>query len=148
MVVHAAVAALAVAIMLSSPAAAQNSRTAWERQVRYQLQQASTALNLGYELQPSHNVFIDALNNNTYEDVRYDLRAGDSYLFLGVCDNDCSGLQLRLYDNNGNLIDSDTTRGGYPVLTAQVYRTGTFYLRVTMRGCYASPCWAGVEAYH
>ena len=144
---YAAAAMFAATVLFSFHAVAQN-RTQWERQVRYQLQEASTVLGLGYDIQPSHNIFIDALNNNTYEDVRYELQAGEKYLFLGVCDNDCSGLQLRLYDRNGNLIDQDTTRGGYPVLAAEIYRTGPFYLRVTMKGCHTNPCVAGVQAYH
>lgn len=139
---------LFIALALPTLTAAQSFDAAqWERQVRQQLREATVALNLGYDLQPSHQLYMTQLDDNTYQDVKYTLDAGVSYLFLGVCDNDCSGLQLRLYDGYSHLVAVDTTRGGYPMVAASVGRSGTFYLRVTMRGCRANPCWAGVETY-
>ncbi len=138
---------LLVGLVLPSLTAAQSDNTQWRRQVQQQLDYATLALNWSYQLEPSHELYTTRLNNNTYVDVRYNLDAGVNYVFLGVCDNDCSGLQLRLYDGYGQLVDVDASRGGYPVVATSVGRSGIFYLRLTMRQCRANPCWAGVGVY-
>src|SRR5690348_15032029 len=130
---------LGLALPTVTPAQAFNS-TQWEHQVERQLEDATLALNWDYRLVPSHQPYIRQLNNNTYVDVEYNLEAGVNYVFVGVCDNDCSGLQLRLYDGYGRLVDVDADRGGYPVVATSVSRSGIFYLRVTMNECWANPC--------
>lgn len=137
---------LLVGLALPTLSAAQAANP-WEQQVRQQLVYATLALDLGYEIEPSHAPYMAQLNNNTYVDVPYTLEAGVSYVFLGVCDSDCSGLQLRLYDGYWHLVSQFTTRGGYPYVATSVGQSGVFYLRITMRECRINPCWLGVGAY-
>jgi hypothetical protein len=137
-----------VATGLALTATAQSGNL-YQSEVSRQLQlvQAAAALELGYALQPSHDTYYVHLYNNTYQDVRYTLQAGRRYVFVGACDNDCSGLQLTLYDGYGQLVDSDR-QADLPVVATTVGSSGAFYLRVTMRGCHVQPCWAGVGAYN
>ena len=143
--------AFLLATGLALTAAAQ-SRNLYQSEVNRQLQlvQAAAALELGYALQPSHDIYYVNLKNNTYQDVRYTLEAGRTYVFVGACDNDCSGLQLKLYDGYGRLVDNSAQAdlpADLPMVAATVGSSGAFYLRVTMRGCHIEPCWAGVGAY-
>lgn len=139
---------LIFAMALPAELAAQSrSRNQWEAQVNDQLQVATGALNVGYDIVPSHQTYINALYNNRYQDISYNLQAGVDYLFVGVCDEDCLGMELRLYDGYGHLISSSSMRNGTPILIISALRSETFYLRVTMRDCQDSPCWYGVGAY-
>ena len=138
---------LQLSALLLAASAALMAQSQYAYQVRSQLRDATRALNWAYDLQPSHEVYMVSLRNNTYKDIEYDLQAGETYIFVGVCDNDCSNMHLELYDGYGKLIDSDTDRGGYPVVTTNVGRSGAFYLRAIMHGCRNQPCVAGIGAY-
>jgi|SRR5271165_4596025 len=138
--------ALLVAIGLSVTGWAQYSGQ-YKSQVLSQLQlvQAVVAQQYGVTLHPSHEVYYVDLSNNTYQDVKYTLYAGETYVFVGACDRDCSGLQLRLYDGYGQVIARDNDV--IPAVSTTVTHSGVFYLRVAMHGCEVQPCWAGVGVY-
>jgi hypothetical protein len=73
-----------------------------------------------YDILASHEVVIDTLTQGYRKDVTYELEAGVRYIFVGACDQDCTNLDLELYDDNGRLI---------------------------MEACSANPCWWGTGAY-
>lgn len=89
--------------------------------------------------------FVDWLNDGASQDVRYTLYAGQHYVFSGACDDDCTDLDFRLYDGGYNLVAQDVDPDPTPVVGVTPRRTGTFYLRVTMAACGASPCMWGVD---
>jgi len=141
---------LATGLALTATAQSGNL---YQSEVNRQLQlvEAAAAHELGYALQPSHDTYYVNLKNNTYQDVRYTLEAGRTYVFVGACDHDCSKMQLKLYDGYGELVDNSAQAdlpADLPIVAATVGRAGVFYLRVTMRGCHIEPCWAGVGAYN
>jgi hypothetical protein len=118
----------------------------WDRNVRRQLRvKASTMAD--YDILASHEVVIDTLTQGYRKDVTYELEAGVRYIFVGACDQDCTNLDLELYDDNGRLIASDAQSGAEPSLVITVRRTTTFHLRVIMEACSANPCWWGTGAY-
>lgn len=119
----------------------------WANQVSQQLRLATLSLDLGYSLAPSHDPVVDTLSNNTYKDFTYHLQGGATYLFVGVCDSDCSDLDLTLYDAHGYLIDRDAKPDKTAVVTVRVFESSDFRLRVTMAKCNLSPCWMGVGAF-
>lgn len=84
--------------------------------------------------------FSGWLNHGASRTHTMTLRRGVDYTFTGECDLDCSDLDLRLYDANGNLIDSDVLPDDYPVVSVTPRWTGGFGLRVTMARCSANPC--------
>lgn len=74
-----------------------------------------------------------------YRTVR--LQAGIEYAFLAACDNDCSDVDLYLYDRSGQtLFDSDTGLDDYPLITYIPSTTGNYRLQVQMYTCSNSSC--------
>ncbi|MDW8217958.1 MAG: hypothetical protein RML57_10230 [Acidobacteriota bacterium] len=68
------------------------------------------------------------------------LRAGGIYYILAVADDDCGDLDLELYDENDNLIDTDLAHDSAPVVSVTPIRTATFRYRVSMIHCAHNPC--------
>lgn len=120
----------------------------YKTEVRVQLDSivAQASRELGHELRSTHEIYYVNLANDTYKDIAYTLDTGSTYAFVGACDNDCVGLQLKLYDGHWNLVQSDV-RSDLPIVSMTVARGGTAYLRVTMRDCRVGYCWAGVGVY-
>ena len=56
----------------------------------------------------------------------------------GLCDEDCSDLNLFLYNENGILVDSDVDADANPIVTAPY--EGTFVVEVSVPSC---EHWAG-----
>ena len=70
----------------------------------------------------------------------FTLRKGMEYQIVGVCDNDCRDLDLKLYDENDNLIDKDFDSDDYPVVKVRPRRTAKFRAVAQMESCSANPC--------
>jgi hypothetical protein len=118
----------------------------WARNVRRQLRAHASTM-ADYDIVASHDVFVDTLKKGYYKDVNYRLEAGVRYIFVGACDQDCTDLDMKLFDDNWQLIASDTQPDAEPVIIITTRRTTTFHLRVIMEACTANPCWWGVGAY-
>ncbi|MGA7935472.1 MAG: hypothetical protein WCA35_18115, partial [Kovacikia sp.] len=69
------------------------------------------------------------------------------YGLIGVCDRDCRDLDLRLYDENGNLVAADTSSDDTPFVSLTPRWSGQFYLRVDMANCRANYCYYGVGVF-
>lgn len=136
--------ALFSGIVLLTPTAALAGR--FTDQVRGQLMQAAISLGIGsYQL--THNPLVDDLRNNQSETLNINLRSGTSYAFVGVCDEDCRDIDLQVYDENGNLVDSDTDTDDYPMVRVNPRWSGRFRVKVTMANCTASTCYYGVGVF-
>lgn len=98
-----------------------------------------------YEL--THEPYLGQLEDNTKEYVSLDLDASRNYTILAVCDSDCGDIDLNLYDENNNLIDSDTEYDDYPVVQVMPVWSGTFNLEVTIPNCAAQYCYYGVGVF-
>jgi hypothetical protein len=132
--------------IIALPLALQAQGNAWQRQVAQQLRTVTDLLDLG-NITSSYQHFVGNLRHNTYTDVTYNLQRGVTYALVGVCDNDCSDLDLRLYDENYRLIDSDTEPDATPVIKVTPMWTGVFHVRVIMSHCDRSPCWYGLGEF-
>jgi hypothetical protein len=126
-------------------AAPDNNR--WAQQVNYKLAAATAYLNIESTYQPSHETALGNLRQNTYEERTYNLQAGVDYYFIGECDQDCSDLDIKLYDENYNLVDQDVKPDNSPVVHVRPKWTGQFHMRVIMSRCDDNPCYWGVGAY-
>jgi hypothetical protein len=123
-----------------------------ERYIGEQLTELTKELALGYAIVPDSDNYrrIGALwGGSTSAEIPYHLQAGTGYLFVGVCDKDCSDLNLTLYDRNGRVvaIEKVPARHDYPVFALAPRETGTYYLRATMAGCRTNGCYFGVDIY-
>jgi len=72
---------------------------------------------------------------------------GVSYLVFGVCDGDCTVVDLALVDGAGTVIKTDTDSRDFPVLDFTPTTTGDYKVRITMAECKLAPCYAGARVY-
>ena len=118
----------------------------WERVVRNQLNQAGTvATDKGYAM--SHEIFMGRLDDDATESLNIPLDGGTQYILVGVCDQDCSDVDLTIYDPNGKEVDSDLETDDKPVLTLTAASSGQYRVKVSMVACSANPCRYGVGVW-
>lgn len=142
---------IAAALLAVAPAGAQ--RPDYEEQVRQQILASAMFLSdAGYRLS---DYYSGELGHREWEEAQV-MRKGrpvDDYLwleegvehaFVGACDEDCYDLDLRLYDENENLIDADELEDDLPTVEVVPSWSGRFYLEVRMLECAISPCYYGV----
>ncbi|MEM7572931.1 MAG: hypothetical protein AAF433_08520 [Bacteroidota bacterium] len=75
------------------------------------------------------------------------LNSANRYQIWGVCDGDCSDLDLELVDVYGNQIDVDILEDDVPLLDPENPQTGTYNIRVKMHECSIEPCKVGIGFY-
>ena len=134
---------LAAAFLVTLTPTAQAQYTA---QVRRQLDAAGSTLSReGYSR--SHDYEIDNLDDDAEDSFTLTLTQGREYAIVGACDNDCSDIDFWLYDENDNLVDSDTSTDDIPIVRVTPRWTGTFRIRVKMFACSAEPCYYGIGVF-
>ncbi|OQW63509.1 MAG: hypothetical protein A4S17_07130 [Proteobacteria bacterium HN_bin10] len=111
-----------------------------------QLQQAQGALaQQGY--QQVGQPFSGGLQPGQTWDVPTQMQVGYEYQIVGVCDRDCSDLDLRLFDGNGGLIIEDTATSSRPNVGVIPTTSGMFTVQVHMYACTVAPCYYAVALY-
>lgn len=75
------------------------------------------------------------------------LRAGQDYRIVGVCDDRCDDLDLRLRDPNGEVVGQDVLEDSVPVIHARPQITGQYAVEVAMLRCRVETCWYAVNVY-
>lgn len=137
------VGAAAIALGASTPTTAQSS---YEQEVNRLLDLTrNIASSRGFN--STHSRYNGQLRQGGEERVTLDLNAGTSYMIVAQCDRDCSDIDLWLYDENGNLIDSDVLVDDTPIVNVTPIRNARFSLRVGMISCSVQPCYYGIGAY-
>jgi hypothetical protein len=118
----------------------------WTQQVVNLLNQAaSTATSRG--MRRTHSPYLGSLRTSATSNHTLTLNGGTSYSLIGVCDNDCSDLDLRLFDPNGREVASDLLTDDTPVVSWTPRRTGTYTVRAIMTACSSEPCRYGIGVY-
>jgi hypothetical protein len=138
-----ALSAIAGLVLVTAAATPQDE---WVAQVRRQIRQAGQIYEQrGYSL--THQIFTGSLaeGSNTFVTVR--LVAGNQYQIMGVCDNDCSDLDLVLYDPAGNEVDDDLEMDDYPIVAVTPRRAGAYRVKVVMATCTREPCRFGLGTF-
>ncbi len=87
---------------------------------------------------------IFRLNEGATQDYPISVNAGQRYTIGGVCDNDCPDLDIKLLDQAGNEVVSDTATDSVPLVSYSANKSGTFTVRVVMYDCNVAPCSAGL----
>ena len=129
---------LAIAV-IATPAIAQQR---WERQVQERAQRAIEAVTT-----PSPRAVVKRsgmLNTDEAAFFQTTLVQGTSYAILGVCDDDCSRLQLTLLSPSGSDIAKERNSESFPTLRFTAATTAVYGIRVVMEGCRWNPCWYAV----
>jgi hypothetical protein len=77
----------------------------WQEQVDAQIEASSVFLaSEGFRL--AHQVQRGSLDDTEANDLWIDLRGGMEYAIVGVCDQDCTDIDLEIFDGD-NSVDSD-----------------------------------------
>ena len=116
-------------------------------QVWGQLQEQSTAAqNNGYK---RFNYMIGFLDNGNEPVNNWPvyLSAGSSYLIVGVCDNDCTDVDLSLEDANRSVMGSDVLKDDLPMIQFAPNTGATYWIRPTMAACNVNPCGYGIAVF-
>jgi len=138
-----AVLALALGGALATEAAAQNS---YQQQIRNQLQTASNAIR-GNGYAADREPMMGSLNAAAKEGMMVNLQGGVRYAIVGVCDNDCTDVDLRIWAPDGAKLAEDILTDDTPVLEFTATVTGQYRLSVEMATCSTNPCYWGVQIY-
>ena len=119
---------------------------AFERQVHEQLERAGRDLETrGFKL--THQIYTGNLNKGATENVVFELDAGGSYVVVGVCDNDCKDMDLKLANARGREIDSDVGEDDAPVVAVTPEQKERFTVRAIMADCTSNPCRYGLGVF-
>jgi hypothetical protein len=96
-----------------------------------------------------HTYMIQWLNKGTTPIVNFpvDLTAGRPYLIVGVCDNNCTDVDLALQDENRVVVASDTAADDHPMIRFTPSTTATYWIEPTMHQCSADPCGYGIGVF-
>jgi hypothetical protein len=134
---------LALGCAVATQAGAQNS---YQQQIRNQLATASDTVRAhGYSA--DREAMMGSLNASAKETMMVNLQGGARYAIVGVCDNDCSDVDLRLWAPDGNKLAEDILLDDTPVLEFTATVTGQYRLSVEMATCRTNPCYWGVQVY-
>jgi hypothetical protein len=132
-----------IAVAVTTVAAAQNT---YQQQITNQLTRAATAIS-GQGYVADRAPIMGSLNDDANEGVLVQLNAGVRYAILGVCDNDCTDVDLRIFDPMGNQLDQDLEVDDTPVLEFVASSSGQYRIQVLMATCNANPCYYGVQVF-
>jgi hypothetical protein len=79
--------------------------------------------------------------------VPVSLQAGRSYAVVGMCEQPCHDLDLRLFDPDGVEVNADVEPNAEPVVLVVPRRSGTYQVRAYMADCGAQSCGFGVQLF-
>lgn len=83
------------------------------------------------------------------EQLRFSINlAPGRYAGVAVCDNDCSNVDLAVYDAGGTMVSSDVLDDDVPIVDFDLVKGGgTYYFEVRMVECTTASCGYGFRLY-
>lgn len=116
-------------------------------QARAQLAEAAQAL-VKYNYSQTHDPIIGQYYpRRGIETYNVRLQAGMSYAIVGTCDEDCTDIDLGLYNTYGELLVRDVKQDDTPILLFNPQETDVYQLKVAIPNCRATSCIYGVGVY-
>jgi hypothetical protein len=131
--------ALALGCGFATTATAQAS---YQQQIRAALR---TAAGRARGAQPAGEPLMGVLNGKATESKTVDLQAGVRYTVVGVCDENCPDIDMRIWGPNGAKLAEDVQQNNTPILEFTAPAAGRYRLAVEMVTCSANPCAWGVQ---
>jgi len=132
---------LVVSTVLVTAAQAQ-----WQEQVDNQMAEFSRMM-VDRGFQAVEEARNGSLEQGERESMTFALAGGASYVFVGFCDDDCTDLDLTLYDAGGNQIDIDVETDAGPVVQVTPTTSASYRVEVSMPACSVSPCFYSVGLF-
>ncbi len=139
------VAAVTVLIACAAPPAAAQQRQ-YIGHLRSQLERVETILrDSGYR--PAGSLAYGTLNAGDRESRPISMTIGSRYVIAGVCDQDCTNVDLKLLAPDGAELAGNTAPDNRPTMSITSPGTGQFTVTVMMAGCRQSPCYWGFQVF-
>lgn len=143
---------LAAALVAASLTACGGSRSSattgpseYTRQVQgYLANIASAAEKQGFRRVVGGPVF-GSLNDDEKSSHEMTVVAGVEYVLFGACDNDCTDVDLIVYDQNGRMVKRDILADDKPVVMFSATRSAKYRIEVVMAVCSTEPCRYGLQ---
>lgn len=145
---------LAVTLLAFSISACGGSRAAantgtgtsqYTRQVQgYLANIASAAEKQGFARVVGGPVF-GSLNDDAKSSHEMTVVGGVDYVLFGACDNDCTDVDLIVYDQNGRMVKRDILADDKPVVMFTAARSAKYRIEVVMAVCSTEPCRYGLQ---
>jgi hypothetical protein len=78
-------------------------------------------------------------------DHRWDvnLAANTPYRIIGVCDNECSNVDMELLDHTGAVVQSDVLPDDIPIINITPTANDRYTVRLILKTCTLAPCYVG-----
>ncbi len=86
------------------------------------------------------------LSNQNTADHYFNVVAGPSYVVIGACDENCSDVDLGVYNGSGAVVGTDVEDDDAPVVAFEATETGRHQFTVLMSTCTGN-CNYGVRVY-
>ena len=135
--------ALAAVAASSTEAVAQNQ---YQQQIAQQFTNwAPRFAQQGFSMQGT--AFTGTLNDDADESILINLNSGQRYAIAGVCDNDCSDVDLQVYSTDGSKVGEDMQTDDKPVVIFTAGYSGQFRVKILMATCRTNPCYYGVQIF-
>jgi hypothetical protein len=139
---RAGMAALALTALIAAPALAQDSD--WQAQMRRYLDARTTAnATDGFRRDTAIADMTASFGTDSAKVFTVNLRRGVDYRIIGVCDDDCTDVDMEVYGADGLLAGRDVEVNDIPVLN--VTGAGSATVRVWLANCETEPCAVGVR---
>jgi hypothetical protein len=116
-------------------------------QVWFQLQQQFTTAQKSGFLQ--FNYILGWLGGGMAPTVNWPVRlfGGRPFLIVGVCDNECTDVDLVLENQEGIELASDRASDDLPVIRITPDTTATYWLKPIMHACQVDHCGYGIGVF-
>ncbi len=117
-----------------------------EANIRDLLGQANAQFAPGGSAVPGFADVITAILPGTDHQTPVELKAGTTYSFFGVCDIDCTNVDLEVLNGTtGEVVGADLLQDDYPVVNYTAPADARFFVRLILRACTQSPCYVGAR---
>ena len=136
-----ALALACAALFCATPARAQQGRAL----VRMLLDSATTLVE-NEDFQRVQAPVYGSLEEGEDEEFEMRVRAGQTYVFVGVCDENCSDLDIIVTDADGDELESDVELDDTPMVMLQARQTMKITVKVSMATC-RDDCHYGMGLY-
>lgn len=133
-----------IVVSNNAPAAAATSASTYDTQVNNQLDllESTSAQNNYRRLFRSPMLHM---NKSAVENYTVTLTSGINYKIVGVCDNDCPDMDIKLLDPTGVEVAQDVLTDSVPIVDYRASKGGAYTVRVVMYNCTSNPCSAAVS---
>jgi hypothetical protein len=138
-------------ILLLASGSTTHAQNAWRDILERQMTAVgNTVAQQGYQADPGAfhtDMIVGTLYSGASVGLEVDLDFGVEYMIVGVCDADCSDLDLSLTDLQSNILFEDLLDDDAPILSFTAPGGGVYFLLVEMYECSVEPCSFGYRVY-